>query len=102
MSEQLSSAASEIAHAVNVKASVVIANSSIASGVLVTSTAPELVSDSTKIGYQLATTGILYLSWLELFQIIGATYLVYNFSISVYDRFLSKLRSKKDGQQTGQ
>lgn len=103
MQDHVTSAASEIAQAANAKASVVVVNSTVASGVVI-SGRPEVVEavQSVQLGSFLATTPVPwlpFLSWLEIMQAIGSLYLVYQFSISVYDRFISKFfRGNKHGQ----
>lgn len=106
MQDHVTDMAGEIAQAANVKASVIVTNSTVASGVVLANTKPEVVTKTTQVGSYLATTpvpGLEFLCYMELISIIGATYLIYQFSISIYDRFLSKfIWRNKNGQQTGQ
>lgn len=103
MQDHVTSAASEIAQAANAKASVVVVNSTVASGVVISGN-PDVVEavQAVKFGSFLATTpvpGIPSLSLFELMQIIGTAYLVYQLSTSIYDRFISKFfRGKSNGQ----
>lgn len=104
MQDHVTSAASDIAQAVNAKVGVASSaiNTGVAAGVVVTSTSPEVV-ESVKFGVYLSTHGIGVISYMEIISVIGSVYLTYKLITEIYDRFISKLsKGNKNGQQTGQ
>lgn len=107
MNEHVTSAASDMAQMANAKASAAVLHASLAGGITIANVSPETV-EKVKFGETLANYGMFGLSWIEIISAIGAIYLVYNFSLSIYDRILLPsyrltsrfLRSAKSGQQT--
>lgn len=99
MQEHVTSAANEIGNALTAKA-VVVTNYTTAGGLVVAGVKPELITQTTEFGKYLATNGIWVLSYTEIISIIGASYLVWQFSLSVYDRVISKIIWRlKNGKQ---
>lgn len=101
MSDHVTSAVNDLAHAVNNKLGVVITNWTVSSGLV----AGGVVSQTQSTGMYLATHSPFGfgLSYMEYFSALGATWISYQLITSVYDRFISKRfkRRKTDGQQTG-
>ncbi len=101
MQDHVSSAATELTTAASTKA-VVVTNSTIATGLVVTSEKPEIVTETTTQGAWLATHYIGPLNGLEVIQVIGAVYVTYTLTTAMYDRFSKYIRSRKNGKSSGQ
>lgn len=91
-----------MAQAANNKINLMV-NSLVSGGLVVGGVATQK-GDNVAIGGFFATNGHFGLSYMEYFAALGATWIIYQLTVSIYDRFIARLfkRKKTDGQQTGQ